>query len=67
MKTRISLYDRAKGIGIICVIIGHLLTYGNLPSSVIFAFHMPLFFLISGILASPPPKNRQAIHNQDLV
>ncbi len=42
-------YDNAKGIGLILVILGHLLPFGNLQSSVIYSMHMPLFFYISGI------------------
>ena len=54
MKQRIVLYDNAKGIGIILLIFGHLFTYGNVPFSLIFAFHMPLFFVISGLFFTPP-------------
>lgn len=52
MKERVILYDNAKGIGIILLVFGHLFTYGSIPFSVIFAFHMPLFFWISGTLFS---------------
>lgn len=38
-------FDMMKGIGIICVIIGHLSDYFT---TFIFSFHMPLFFIISG-------------------
>lgn len=54
MKQRITIYDNAKGIGIILLIFGHLFTYGNVPFSLIFAFHMPLFFFISGLLFTSP-------------
>ena len=40
--------DILKGIGIILVVLGHLIGgYGN---DIIFLFHMPLFFFISGFL-----------------
>ena len=48
--------DYAKGIGIILVFLGHVLEFTNCGSSgaytrsVIYSFHMPLFFIISGIL-----------------
>lgn len=45
-------YDNAKGISLILVILGHLLPFGNLPSSIIYSIHMPLFFYISGIFIS---------------
>lgn len=46
---RFEYIDIAKGIGILLVVWGHILLTG--PSHrVIYAFHMPLFFLISGML-----------------
>lgn len=47
---RLAEFDIAKGIAIICVILGHLdvLWLKNL----VFPFHMPLFFLISGYFLS---------------
>ncbi len=45
-KKRLDYMDIAKGFGIICVIVGHM-GYRALDR-VIFSFHMPLFFLISG-------------------
>lgn len=46
---RLTGLDIAKGIGIILVVIGH----SSLPyplKRIIFAFHMPLFFLLSGYM-----------------
>ncbi len=51
---RIDLYDNAKGIGMILVVYGLLFEGGSIPFSIIFSFHMPLFFIISGILFTPP-------------
>ncbi len=49
-KERSAVLDLAKGILIILVFIGHV-PYGETPlKSLIFAFHMPAFFIISGIL-----------------
>lgn len=49
---RISYIDMAKGIGILLVVIGHSeFTSTNLITW-ISSFHMPLFFIISGILFS---------------
>ncbi|WP_418343299.1 acyltransferase family protein [Raoultella ornithinolytica] len=45
--------NTTKGIGILLVIIGH--TYGGFPSKMIFLFHMPLFFFLSGMLLSERP------------
>lgn len=47
---RITFLDTAKGIGMICVILGHM---GNASiNSIVFSFHMPLFFLLSGYFIS---------------
>ena len=42
--------DSAKGIGIILVIMGHLLYSSDIPwlNQIIYSFHMPLFFILSG-------------------
>lgn len=46
---RIAYIDNAKGIGIILVILGHI--YMNIEHlRVIYSFHMPLFYVLSGIL-----------------
>lgn len=41
--------DIAKGIGIMLVVIGHCINGKNIPGAFIYAFHMPLFFFISGV------------------
>lgn len=49
---RISYIDMAKGIGIILVVFGH---FGFVSESLltwIMSFHMPLFFILSGMLLS---------------
>ncbi|MFR9054754.1 MAG: acyltransferase family protein [Acidaminococcus intestini] len=38
----------AKAVAIILVIIGHTVKYGSDIRNIIFSFHMPLFFLLSG-------------------
>jgi fucose 4-O-acetylase-like acetyltransferase len=73
-KTRIDWVDYAKGLGIVLVVIGHSLR-GELTSAKgselwlahqidawIYAFHMPLFFFLSGLFArSLLTKNPQAL------
>ena len=49
IKKRDPLFDNAKGLGIILLVLGHLFIFGSAPFRVIFAFHMPLFFIVSGI------------------
>ena len=48
MAQRIQWVDSAKGIGILLVIIGHTQMTENIHA-LIYAFHLPLFFLLSGI------------------
>ena len=59
-KTRIEFIDIIKGLAIILVVIGHtspdkteILPY----KSLIYAFHMPLFFLISGMFVETSREN----------
>lgn len=50
-KNRIKSIDIAKAIGIFLIVLGHTLTFGNLRKFV-YAFHVPLFFFLSGICFS---------------
>ena len=47
MVKRMGFIDVAKGIGILLVILGHIIGDGIIFKS-IYAFHMPLFFIIAG-------------------
>ena len=46
---RYRYFDVVKGVGILCVFMGHSFVYGALPSRMIFNFHMPLFMVVSGV------------------
>ena len=48
-KDRLDYVDVAKGIGIICTVIGHTFS-GTMTAKIIYTFHMPMFFFISGYL-----------------
>lgn len=52
MNKRIGWIDIAKGITILLVIVGHTLI-GYKVNDYIYAFHMPLFFICSGLLFKP--------------
>jgi len=49
---RLDWVDVARGLGIVAVVIGHVWTHGPVRDAV-YAFHMPLFFLLSGMLSRP--------------
>jgi len=63
-KLRIDYADIAKFFGILLVILGH--TTGNLDApfyrTVIYAFHMPLFFIISGVVFKGPAEKYNIKH-----
>jgi fucose 4-O-acetylase-like acetyltransferase len=53
MGSRLEHIDVAKGIGIILVVLGHnwiIRTEKGELFRIIFSFHMPLFFFLSGVL-----------------
>lgn len=50
MKDRVLCFDIAKGIGIILVVICHIESIPLGIRSYLVTFHMPLFFVISGML-----------------
>lgn len=62
MRQRIQWIDIAKGIAILAVVIGHTLGpySGKFFGSLIFAFHMPIFFILSGYLFRMHPINQEA-------
>ena len=47
-KNRIAWIDTAKGITAVLVVLGHILNHG-VVQAVIYTFHVPVFFLLSGI------------------
>lgn len=49
-NSRIKWIDTAKAIGILLVVIGHLDGLPFTVKKIIYSFHMPLFFIISGYL-----------------
>ncbi|WP_420101126.1 acyltransferase family protein [Bosea sp. (in: a-proteobacteria)] len=48
LKIRDSDIDVARGVGMICVVLGHRIQFLELKYW-IFLFHMPLFFILSGL------------------
>lgn len=59
---RLTYMDIANGIGILCVIAGHM---GNsIINKFVFSFHMPLFFLISGYFISSRNSSRIILYKR---
>jgi acyltransferase len=55
MRGRVSWIDAAKGLGIVLIVLGHITSVES-PSALyvyIYAFHVPLFFFISGLTLKP--------------
>jgi acyltransferase len=57
---RVHWIDIARGIGIILVLYGHLFVSAQ-NNYFIFAFHMPLFFFISGLVFKPTTNSLKSI------
>ena len=53
-KKRLIEFDVLKGIGIISVLIGHV-SVGPELKNLIYSYHMPLFFLVSGFFYKEKP------------
>ena len=49
-NTRLRYFDMAKGLGIILVVLGHIEYISEPLRTWISSFHMPLFFIVSGML-----------------
>ena len=57
MTKRLTYIDIARGIAIICIVLGHL---GNATiNKIVFTFHVPIFFFITGYFTTDklPIKN----------
>lgn len=49
-KSRDTVLDITKGIGIIFMVLGHMHFSDDVFNKYVYAFHMPLFFIVSGML-----------------
>lgn len=54
-------FDILKGILIVLVVLGHLVNGDSMLHTIIFSFHMPVFFMITGILSHWGATNREFI------
>lgn len=48
-QNRNSYIDIVKGLGMVLVILGHLNVIPQISRAIIYSFHMPLFFILSGL------------------
>lgn len=49
-ERRVEYIDIAKAIGIYLVILGHAVSSDTVVKNVVYSFHMPLFFILSGMV-----------------
>jgi|GEM_PF-1320458 len=57
-QQRVQWVDWAKGIGILLVVVGHTPALEQSPLFyLIYCFHIPLFFILSGVLQKPLGEN----------
>ena len=61
---RVEWIDSLRGIAILLVVIGHVITrsmtndFENVVRCLIYSFHMPLFFIISGLVLTVPSSKK---------
>lgn len=60
-RKRLSFIDMAKGVGIILVLFGHLIYTNEYVRVWISAFHMPVFFVLSGITLALGTKDEKDV------
>lgn len=62
MTKRLTYIDIARGIAIICIVLGHL---GNATiNKIVFTFHVPIFFFITGYFTTDKLPIKNFIHNK---
>lgn len=65
MTKRIHYFDLAKGLGIILVVLGHISDISEELRGWISSFHMPLFFVIAGMLIFV--KKEETLSEKELI
>lgn len=60
-KPKIIAIDYAKCIGIVLIIVGHFLPKDNCLRTVIYSFHVPLFFFLAGMLYNNEKSIREVL------
>ena len=49
-KDRIIYIDMLKGFSMICIVLGHVLNGNYALQCIVSSFHVPIYFIISGLL-----------------
>ena len=52
VNKRLDFIDIAKGLGMLTIVWGHI-CLGGLSNAIVYSFHIPLFFFLSGLVFSP--------------
>ncbi len=47
-RPRIAWIDIAKGVAILAIVAGHCIAQNSLTKNILFSFHVPLFFILTG-------------------
>ena len=63
-RSRLKLPDMARGIGVLLVILSHLETVNSEVLTWISTFHMPLFFVLSGVTMSLWSERAESLKDQ---
>ena len=62
-EKRLDYLDMVKGIGIILVVVGHSTYVSDGTLTWLASFHMPLFFILSGILFAYKESDGEPLHS----
>lgn len=61
MQNRIDYIDKTKGALILLVVLGHCIAGENYLKNIIYSFHMPAFFIISGVLLNYSSAHKKSL------
>ena len=62
MQTRNITIDIMRGITITLMVIGHLIPYASYSFNLVYSFHMPIFFLLSGFCSAKSLLQTERLH-----
>lgn len=55
-KRHLLWLDMAKGLAMVCVVLGHCMSDTTGLHDLVYSFHMPLFFMLAGYTMRPKPR-----------